>query len=74
MNNIASGIIIAFLILIVVIFSGWFHIWPIVEAVYANDWSIIWETQRKLILFIVGGIIFYISLFLEVKHGVKMII
>lgn len=52
----------------VVIFSGWLFFWPLVECWYAQDISLLLENEFKLISFLAGGAIFWVSDYMIFKE------
>lgn len=49
------------ILLAVVIFSGWLFFWPLVECWYEQSLDPLLGNETKLISFILGGIVFWIS-------------
>ena len=67
--------LIAFLILIgLTSFCGWLFFWPLIESYYAMSLVPLIGNELKLTSFIIGGIIFWISIILLIKKGMKLII
>lgn len=59
----------------IITFCGWLFWWPLLELFYGYiSFDILVNDQFKLGSFIIGGIIFWICLFLLIKKGIKFII
>lgn len=67
-NRYGSHPVILLIIAFLFILSCWFFFWPIVECTYACSWDpLLLGGIIKQVLFIVGGFIFFVAIFVTGK-------
>lgn len=67
-NNKGWHPIIITLLAFLIILSIWFFFWPLVECTYAYSWDPLFSGGVvKVSLFIVGGLIFFVTIYVTGK-------